>query len=367
MSRWIGFVQDPASGGTTLDMLMEATPPKILKPDRWLPATAATMEAAPRELNRNDEVRGRRANTPPMSFSAAPVATVDLRAYPKALRTLLVYALGGTITPTGTAPASIVSGITSMQEGNLPALMAWLLREEQLDRMTGVIVHNIELDFKVEAEGTIKAALEGLFRDTWASAAEAKEPGGTAAEAPGTPTYEGFDYTFSLRDLTAVTGSTKTPIEGLTEFAITFDNGMITDAASRYAAGHNVQKTTIDTVQHKLWWPAKHKAGAQNITGKIGLSGNQTGKELKHIFTHAELLEATVAAGPLATTPPAEELMKIIIGKHCLTGGGAEPLVREGDQRASFNFGGYLDSTTGKDIEVLFTGKEAVTLAKPGS
>jgi hypothetical protein len=368
MSRLIALVKDPTAGGSTYDELSKETSPvKVPAPVMFVPATAATMEPGVIELNRNDEVRGRRSNVPPMSFAAMPVGTINARAYPKLMKELYATAMGGTITQTGTVPAAITSKWSTLQSGNLPMLVVWLLREEQLDRLTGAVVSELEINMPVDQEGQLKANFEALYYDT-DKPSEAKDPGkggvGEAAEPIPEAKYEGFENTFTLRDAVIKTGSTETELASLSGFQMTFNNGMIVDHQSKFRPGHNIEKVTIDSIPHKLWFPAYHKLGAQNITGKIDLSQVESLREIRRKFTHAEQLILTCTAGPIepATTPPAEEAIKFVLYKHALTGGGADPLVREGDQRASYNFSGYLDSTLGKDFEAQFTGAAEVKI-----
>jgi hypothetical protein len=369
MARWIGVGADPnsATGGSTWEKLVLPATTKIALPTLFIPATTATVEDQDKPIDRKTEVRGRRGEAAPQSFRVEPIMDIETHAYPTALRNLLRNCIGGTPTSTGTAPAPVESTVEPLQSGFLPTLNVWLLREEQLDRMTGAVVASVEVACGIEGEGTMKASLEGLVHDV-EPATGYKDPSGAIGEALPTPTYEGYEYAFMLRDLIAEHGPTGTlvKIENLVGLTFTFNNGMITDPRSKFRAGHHIETREIDTVKHKLWYPAAHKMGPQVVTGKIDLGSLEGAPsalaESKRQVAHADKLVAIYTAGPLGTTPPAEETMTVTFYKHALTGGGADPLVREGDQYASFNFSGYIDPASGnKDVAVKYVGKVAVT------
>jgi hypothetical protein len=361
MSRWIGLVVDPTAGGSTYETLEGTSGLAIPVPTLFIPASTAQMEPGVNPLERKDEVRGRRAEAAPISFASDPTATFTSRGYPEVVRRILRSALGGSITSTGTAPAAITSSLGTLQEGNLPALIVWLLREGQLDRLTGAVVADFEMDFPVEGESTIQATLEGLFHDAQASASP-KDPNAKPAVAYPTPEYKPHQYTYLLRDAVAFKGpSAGTEIPDLAGFKLSFNNGMIKDFRSRYRPNHNIQKQEIESVIRKLWLPAKHKIGAQTVTGTVTLSDVDPNSEAVRLMTAAEKLVFEVFAGPLATTPPSTEALKLTLYKQVYTGGGADPLVREGDQTSAYTFTAYIDETTNKDVEASFVGKEALT------
>jgi len=359
MSRWFGFIDDPTAGGSTFDVLSGGL--AIPVPTTFAPVSAAQADPGLNELDRKNEVRGRRADTAPISFASAPKMTFEARGYPKLVRPMLRKALGGSISSTGTAPAAISSTVGTLQSGNLPAFIGWLLREGQLDRMTGCVISEIAFDFPVDGESTVQVTADGLFHDTDDSGA-AEDPNGEPALALPTASYTGYTDTFMLRDATAFRGAgAGVEIPNLAGFGLTFNNGLIEDFRSRFRPNHNIESAVIDTVTHKLWYPERHKLGAQQVTGKIDLSDVDPDAELKHLLTHAEKLVFEVAAGPLGTTPAADEMMRLTLYKHATTGGGAEPLVREGDQVSSFEFSGYLDEGVNKDVEATFVGTAALT------
>jgi len=358
MSRWLALTKDPTTGGSTLDVLEGLAIPS---PTLFVPVSTATVDGGETRQDRKDEVRGRRADTAPISFAAAPKMTFTVRAYPKIVRELVRACFGSSISSTGTSPEAISSSVGPLQSGNLPMFIMWLLREGQLDRMTGVVVSELAFKFPIDGEGTVDVTCEGLYHDSDDSTTP-HDPNGEPAKAFPTASYSGYEDTFMLRDATAYRGPGEgTEIANLAGFNFTFNNGMIEDFKSRFRPNHNIEVVTISGVQHKLWYPARHKLGAQQATGTVELSDVDPTSEQKQSFTHAEKLVFDIAAGPLGTTPAAEEMMRIALFKHAPTGGGAEPLVREGDQTSAYEFSAYLDEGTNKDVEATFVGAAALT------
>jgi hypothetical protein len=355
--RWLGFADDPTAGGTTLEDL-ESDP--IAVPDTFVPVTSANVDPRPRDLDRDNENRGRRANVAPISFASDPQVTFESRAYPKLVRTLLRKALGGTIGTTGAGAAARVSTVGPLQEGNLPPLLLWLVREGQLDRVTGAVVDELEFNFAIDEEGTVQATLPGLYHDVDPTT-DAVDPSGDDAEALPTAAYPGYTDTFMLRDATAFRGpSAGVELTNLAGFGFTFNNNLIDDFRSRFQPNHNIEEVVIDGTPHKIWYPARHKLGPQVVTGRIDFSDVDPDAELRRIVRHAEKLVFEVAAGPLTTTPPVDEMMRLTFYKQSPSGGGAEPLQREGDQVSSYEFTAYLDETSGKDVAATLTGVAAL-------
>jgi hypothetical protein len=363
LSRWIGFADDPTSGGSTYEVLTAGTPVDIPVPTMFTPATGAQVDFGQTPLARTDEVRGKRGDTAPVSFLAAPKWSVDARAYPVQLRKLLRNALGGAITHAGgAAPKAYEDTVVPLEEGLPPMLVAWLKREGQLDRATGLIVSELAMNFPIDQEGSFTASLDALYSQVQPYSS-AKEPGGSAkaAKSVSSADYSADVETFKLRDGVVLLGSSEVEIPNLGGFSVTFNNGLIEETRAKFKPGHNIEKTTLESVVHKLWYPQRHKLGPQTVTGKFELSEVDPTQELKKALLHAEKLIFRVAAGPLGTTPPAEEMLQLTIGQMARTGGGAEPLVRQGDQFASYDFTGYISTSGETDIEGTFIGATALT------
>jgi hypothetical protein len=355
--RWFGFIDDPVASGSTLEDLDTGNIPV---PTTFVPVTSAQVDPGLQPLDRDNEVRGRRGNTPPMSFASAPSLTFEGRAYPKLVRSLVRKALSGSISSTGTAPAAISSTVGPLQTGSLKALIGWLVREGELDRVAGAVVNELELNFAIDAEGTVSGTLPALYHDV-DDVTAIDDPSGDAGLALPTAAYPGYTDTFMLRDASAFRGASLTELTDLAGFGFTFNNNLIDDMRSRFLPNHNIETVSIDSVEHRIWYPQRHKLGPQQVTGRIDFSDVDPDAELRRIVTHAEKLVFEVAAGPLGTTPAADEMLRLIFYKQAPTGGGPEPLQREGDQVSSYEFTAYVDDITGKDLEAVLVGAAALT------
>jgi hypothetical protein len=349
--RWFGYAIDPEAGGTTADDVADDSG-VIPAPTVFLPVTTAQVDPGTTNQERNDEVRGRRGNSAPRSFAAAPSMTFGARAYPALTRPLLRRALGGGISSSGTAPAAVQSTIVPAQANPLPTLIGTLVREEQTDRMTGLAIDELEFNFPADEEGSVEVTAKGLYHEV--------DPTGDLT-LPAVSGLDDFEDTFQLRDATAFLGDDAVEIDCLAGFGFTYNNNLYDDLRSTHCAGQNLVDDVIDDVSHRLWYPARHKIGPQAVTGRIDFGDVRPDRELRRILAHAEKLVFEVAAGPLGTTPEADEMMRIIFYKQVITGGGAEPLQRDGDQVSSYEFTGYIDEAVSKDVEAVFVGETAVT------
>jgi hypothetical protein len=355
--RWFGFTDDPVAGGSSLeDLIAEGAgpDPTWAAPDTFVPVSAAQVDPGLTNLDRNNEVRGRRANAAPISFASAPSETFTARAYPPLLRSIIPKALSGTPANTGVAPAAISSTVGPIQSGDLKAIQAYLVRENQLDRVSGAVVEEFALNFPTDEEGSVDVTLRGLYHDV--------DPTDTVAGLPAADFTDFVGDTFMLRDVKAYLGAgAGVLIDCLAGFGLTWNNGLIDDMRSRFCAGKNIETTVIDAERHKLWYPDRHKLGPQSVTGRLDFGDVRPDRELRRILTHAEKLVVELTAGPIpAAVPAADEMLRFTLYKQAPTGGGAEPLVREGDQVSSYEFTAYLDETTNKDVEATFVGAAAI-------
>lgn len=356
--RYLALVDDPVAGGSTLEDLIAAgggTDPSFETPDIWVPVSAAQVDPGLSNLDRNNEVRGTRAYAAPRSFASAPSMTFTSRVYPKINTPLLRDALSGAATPTGVAPAAISTTVVPLQSGLLRAKQGILVREGQADRLTGLVVEELAYNFPVDEEGSVDVTMQALYHDA--------NPTGDVDDDLDTPDFGGYDETFMLRDVKAYVGpDAGTLIDCLAGFAFTWNNGLIDDFRSRFCAGRNIETTVLDGVRHKVWYPSYHKLGPQAVTGTLTFGDVRPDRELRRLLMHADKLVVEFTAGPItpATTPAADEMMRLTFYKTVLTGGGADPLARDGDQVSAYEFTAYLDETTGKDVEATFTGAAAV-------
>lgn len=354
MARWIGLAVDPTPGGTTYDLINADTDPvEIPDPSIWVPFTTATASAGSNNLDRNNEGRGRRAQSAPIAFSASPRASFESRAYPGIVKPIVSRALSGIGAGTGTAPAAITTPIEAVQSNPLKTLAVHLLREEQYDVLTGVAVNNFELNLAADQEGTINLSdARGLYHDVTDD----------LPDPLPTPTWSHLGDTYKLRDAVAYVGETRVKIDCLAGFTLSWSNGLIDDFQSRFCAGENVREYTLGGKKYRIWLPKRHKIGPQAVTGTLNFGVTRPDLETRRILADAQRFEIVCSAGPIspATTPAADEVMKITMYRQVFTDGGADPLVRDGDIKSSYTFGAFADPTTGQDVRIEFVSNAAV-------
>jgi Phage tail tube protein len=357
--RWLTLDPDPTAGGTSLDDLEGTLAGTIPVPDPAdaVVVTTGNVDPGVRTLNRDDDVRGRRANASPISFAAAPSMTFEGRAWTSILRRLLPRAMGGALAQAGGPdPAAAQTTVQMAQDGNLPALIGTLVREGQIDRVTGLWVDELTVNLPADGEGTIEGNLMGLYHEV-----------DETANVAGLPTIAGAADqadAYMLRDVSAIMGDgAGTPIDCLGGFGFTINNNLSDDFRTRFCAGRNIFEALIDGDLKRLWYPDRNKLGPQTVTGRLDFGDVRPDRELRRILTHAEKLVVELVGPPLGTTPPADEMVRLVFWKQTPTGGGAEPLQREGDQQSSYEFTAYLDDATGKDLEAVLVGTDPFTYA----
>jgi hypothetical protein len=280
--------------------------------------------------------------------------TFGSRAWTSLTKSLVRKAMGGAVTPAGAAPAPVSSVVQMAQEGALPALIGTLVREEQVDQVTGLWVNEVTLNFPADDEGTIEGTLMGLYHEV-----------ADVADLPGLPQVAGNPdeaVAYMMRDVTAYLGDgAGVQVDCLGGFGFTLNNGLSDDFRTRFCGGRNIFEATVDGQLHRLWYPDRNKLGRQAVTGRLDFGDTRPDRELRRLLAHAEKLVVEVSGAPLGTNPAADEMMRLTFYKQAPTGGGAEPLQRDGDQQSSYEFTGYLDATVGKDLEATFVGAEALT------
>lgn len=357
--RYLALKDDPlsAGGGTKYDDIV-ASPLALLTPVNadLLVVTSSQVDIGKSDLERTDDVRGTRSNSAPISFASAPSLTFSGRAWTSQVRKLLRKAMGGTIASTGAPPASVSSTVQMVQDqmGILPSMQGMLLREGQIDRVTGAWISEYTLNFPVDAEGTQEGNLMALYHQV--------DDVGSVAGIPTGPAPAGQSVAYMLRDVTAFQGAgAGVAIDCLGGFGLTINNNLSTDFRTRFCAGKNIYEITIDGVLHRVWYPNLNRLGPQLITGRLDFGNTRPDREARRIASAADKLVVELNGDPLGTTPPADEMIRLILYKQMPTGGGADPLAREGDQQSSYEFTAYLDDVTGKDLEAVVVGTAALT------
>lgn len=355
--RWLGISRDAEPGGSTYDALSDPGPLAWPASTVFVPVTTANVDPGLSDLDRNDEVRGRRGNTAPVSFASAPSGSFSARAYPELVRALIPDSLGEITGTTGVAPAARTTEVVPVGDtgaaGVLPARFLTVVREEQIDRLAGAIVEEWTLSLPIDAEGTLEFTMPALYHEVDATEDVAGLP---------TPAYVGWDDTYMLRDVVAYTGDgAGVRIDCLAGATLTFNNGLVDEFRSRFCAGENVRASVAGGGTRRLWFPKRHKLGPQAVTGTLDFGTTRPDLEERRILRLAEKLVLELTAGPITgAIPAANEMVRFTIAKHVLTGGGAGALEREGDITSSYEFSGYIDPATGDDFAAEFVGGAAI-------
>lgn len=312
--------------------------------DLW-PVTSVTVDRQVAQLDRNDEILGFRGNPVPEEFRKDPRQTVEGYAYQRLLEQLIWRALGSADVVSGTAPAArthLSTPIGYGGSGQLPALMTQMFRDEQEDKMAGCYVNSWTVTFALDGHGTFSAELWGLYHKSR-----------TGATMPVLTRHARDIKTLKLRDLRAYFAGSPVLIPGVTGFTLTYSNNLVDDSEARFAAGRSIdQIVDTDGVLRRVWYPDQHfVGGSQTISGEINFSSIKQAEEIKHDLARVEQLVAEVEGPLLATTPAAKEMMRFTLLNAVRTDGGPDPLAKEGLQRSSYSFGGFVGAT-GTDLRV---------------
>lgn len=312
--------------------------------DLW-PVTGANVDKNVTQLDRNEEITGFRGNPPPEEFRKDPRLTLNALAYPRLAEKLIWYAMGSPDIVTGSAPAARTHKATPMgyaASGLLPALFAQIIRDDQIDKLSGLWVNSVTVNFSLDGHGTIETELWGLYHVA-----------STGGSIPVLTRNVRDLKTLKLRDLRAYFGGSPVVVPGVTGFSFTFSNNIVDDSDARFAAGQSIdQSTDSGGVLRRLWYPSQNfLGGSQSISGEINFSTVKQAEDVKHDLAQAEQLVAEVEGGLLATTPVAKELMRFTVINAVRTGGGADALQKEGLQKSSYQYSGFIGST-GTDVFV---------------
>jgi hypothetical protein len=339
------FVDTGAAG--TAGTVPNVSTARITIPDAddlW-PVTGVTVDTNVTHLGREEEITGFRGNPTPEEFRKDPRLTVSAFAYPRLLEILLWYAMGSADIVSGSAPTALThlaKPIGYAGSGLLPALFAQVIRDDQMDRLAGSWVNSVTVTFSLDGHGTIEAELWSLYHKS--------ESGGSA---PALTRHVRDIKTLKLRDLRAYFGGSPVIVPGVTGFSFTFNNNLVDDTDARFAAGQSIDQLTDSTgALRRIWYPSQnYLGGSQTVSGEINFSTVQQAEDVKHDLAQAEQLVAEVEGRLLATTPTVKEMMRFTVLNAVRTGGGPEPLQKEGLQKASYQYGGYIGAA-GTDVQV---------------
>lgn len=354
--RYLGLALDPVAGGSGYDDLLAAGTGgnlQIPSPTVWWPITNAEAEGGYEDADRNDEVLNRRGTPAPVPHRAAPTAQFSVRGYPRIARALLLATLGVKGADTGVAPAAVQTPLSPLPwRGVPPTFVLWLVREDQVDVVTGAAVDQMEVDLSGESM-TLQPQLKGLYHQ--------------AMQLPGNlPSPSGFDklgQPYPGVTLTAKTGAALTAIDCVAGAQFTINNNLSDDDDVVYCRGKNVRTLLANNQYRRRQYPTRHRVGRNQVTGQLQFGNPRQDFEQRRAFVQAEQLQLDVTGDPLGTTPAADDLLRVAMPQHALTGGGASELQQDQELKASYDFAGHIDPATGQDITVSTVSKSAYTLA----
>lgn len=342
LDRLFGFVDDATAGGKDYDALSAGAIPDA---DTFYPVTGGNWEPNVERIDRNDEVRGRRANVPPRSFRAAPTMTIPVSCY-RSIFEKIAYKCMGQVNTTGAGPYTHTVTTLGYPTVDLPALHAQMIRDTLNIKMSGATVNRFTADFPLDGEGTIEFELFGKFFNEFAAAA---------------PTADYTDYgatvdTLMLRDASFYIDDSATKVQDLQGFSLTFNNNLI----RKWYAGRNVVARGLGspTSTHKLWFPAENKAqAAPDITYSVTFGNTDDAQEIASWFAQIQKFEFNLVGLPI--TGGTEEVT-ITLWQTVNTDGGAGDLSARDDITSTFEGGVFWDEVNARDIEIEFISDVAV-------
>lgn len=328
--------------------------------------TTAQVDPGVRNVDHDEDVRNNRGTILPLSFAAQPRITFSAKAWTGLLRRIIPKAMNGdaaAYVSSGVAPAAVETVVTPARYGGLLLpLSALLVREDQVDMLTGIWLDSFTIDFPTEGEGTIEVEGQALWH-TIESEAEAIARGLVHPTSINPTTQQTQAY--MLRGMTAFLGAVPTEIDCLSGFGMTYNNSLSDEIRRTHCAGHNVVEYVKDGDSYGLWYPKRHAVGERLVTGRLDFGTTRPDREQRRIIAAAEKLVVEVEAlGTMnAVVPAAKRMLRFIFHKHAYTGGGAEPLQRGGDQFSSYEFAAGVNVADGKDFEFATVDSAATTPA----
>jgi hypothetical protein len=342
--RLFGVKRDAVAGGSEYDDLVAGAIPNA---DIFWPVTGGTLDKNPEYLDRNAEVRGRRASQGRLPFRQAPVMTVPVPAYRSVIEFLLAHALGGDDTISGAGPAKTHT-LTALGFGStaLPAVHAQLVRDDLNQKMSGSSFQRVGLNFPLDGEGTAEFELWGLYQKH------------DVAAAP-TAAYTEVTDVMMLRDAQVFIDGSASAIPDLQGFEFSWTNNL----GRKHYAKRNVVTQVVGTpaLTRKLWFPAENKLGAsQDVTFAINFGNVNTAQELAFDYQQVEKFVFEVTGGLLAggTT----EILRITIFAGELGGGGPEALSARDDITARYEGNAFYSDADLADVEIEVINESAIDL-----
>lgn len=352
--RAFGYNDDPtsAAGGSNLEALTGGAIPDVTK---FWPVTGGNLEWQPSRIERNNEVRGRRAISPPIPFRVTPMQTIPIPAYRSVVEKALKLTMGSEGAITGTAPGPFTHTLTALGFGGttpLPTIVTQLVNDDINRKMTGAVVERAAFNFPLDAEGTVELELHGLYAK--------QEP---AALASPTPVFTDLSLEpYLLRDAKVFFDGGASAALAINAFTFTWVNNI--DFSNRHYAGRNIESKTIGTppVLRKLWFPHEHKLGAaQDVTYGLNFSNTNELQELAREYGQLQKIVVEIG-GPPIPGASANELFRFTMFATEHTGGGTEALTARGDAQSSYQGGAYYSDADAADVKVEVVNGQATPI-----
>lgn len=349
MNRVFGIKDDGVPGGSQYDTI-KSNSPVVPDADTFWPVTGGTFDPGLGRIDRNTEVRGRRANTSPISFRSDPIITVPVASYRTIMEKAYFKLFGQCVTTGGSGATPYTQALTPVGFGtiNLPAAHIQLVRDALNIKMGGATWNRITLNAPLDGEGTAEMEFFGKYFDQYVS-------------APPTPSYVGVsDNPLLLRDAQMFIDGSGTAVPDLQGFSFTYTNNLI----RKPYAGRQIAAQSLGSPAkvHKLWFPTENKAqAAPDVAYSFVLGNTDPSQEYAMWFSQAEkyVIEFTgdALSGAFSAT---NELMRITIFNGVNTGGGGEPLSARDDITSSFDGGAFYSTADALDVKIEFVTDTAV-------
>jgi|SRR5215471_4180528 len=348
LNRLFGFTDDATAGGKDYDSLSAGAIPDATE---FYPVTGGNWNPGIERIDRNNEVRGRRANVSPRPFRAAPTLTVPVACYRRVAERMFYKCMGVVNTTGGTGPTPYTHTISTLgyPTVTLPAAHLQIVRDDLNVKVSGACVNSITAEFPLDGEGTLNIEYFGKYFNHFTG----------STPTPSYPNLGDDVDTLMLRDASVYLDGSVTKVPDIQGFSLTFNNNLI----RKWYAGRNVVTRGLGspTQTKKLWFPAENKAqAAPDITYSITFGSVDAAQEIAMWYAQIEKFEFDIVGLPLSGAFSAtSEQIKITIYAGVHTDGGAGDLSARDDIVSTFTGGVFFSEALSKDLEIAVTSDTA--------